>query len=142
MSWNRPAWAARTLVAAVVIAPLVHLVPMDRLTGRLTRRARPLRSGGVPPDPELARWVDGLLRRLPWPWHLTCLKRASVLFYLLGRAGRPVELRIGVRHVPGDPLTAHAWLVRDGAVILEPGSADVSGFETIARFPETSGGGL
>ncbi|HEV8599673.1 MAG TPA: lasso peptide biosynthesis B2 protein [Gemmatimonadales bacterium] len=132
-------WPVRIAVAILVIPPLVHLVPMDRLTRWLARLAGRPREAAAP-DSELARWVDAALRRLPWPWHLTCLKRTAVLFYVLGRAGRPVELRIGVRHVPGDPLTAHAWLVRDGAVILEPGSSDVSGFETIARFPEISRG--
>lgn len=141
MSWSRLAWPTRTVVAAGVIPPLVHLVPMDRLTRWLSPRRGRASRGSAPPDAELARWVDGLLRRLPWPWHKTCLKRAAVLFYLLARAGRPAELRIGVRRVPGDALTAHAWLARDGAVILEPGSSDPSGFETIARFPETSGGG-
>ena len=84
--------------------------------------------------------MDRVLRLLPWPWRRTCLKRSVVLFYLLGRAGRPAQLNIGVRRGPGDPLEAHAWLVRDGAVILEPRSSDVSTFETIALFPETRRG--
>lgn len=129
-------WTGRILLAAAVIPPLVHVVPLNRLT-RWLARATPSRPRPRSPDDQLlARWVDGLLRRLPWPWHRTCLKRGAVLFYLLGAAGRPAELRIGVRRPPGASLAAHAWLVRDGEVILEPGSENVQSFETIARFPE------
>ncbi len=87
-------------------------------------------------DATVARWVDRLLRWLPGPWHHSCLKRAAVLYHLLRRAGRPVELWIGVRRGPGSPLGAHAWLVRDGAPYLEPDPGVASAHTVIARFPE------
>jgi hypothetical protein len=92
-------------------------------------------------DDALARWVDALLRRWPPPWRYTCLKRAAVLYHLLRRAGRPVELRIGVRRAggTGGALAAHAWLVRDGVPYLEPQSGQPSLHAVIVRLPEGSG---
>lgn len=90
-------------------------------------------------DPSAAaRYVDRFLAPLPTPWRLTCLRRAAVLYFLLRRAGILVELCVGVRRGDGQPLRAHAWLLRDGAVFLESGPAAerVADYREIARFPE------
>ena len=87
-------------------------------------------------DSALAEWVSRVLYRLPPPWRHTCLKRASVLYHLLRKAGRPVELVIGVKHDAEGAVTAHAWLVRDGEPYLENDPEHPSRFEEIARFPE------
>ena len=90
-------------------------------------------------DASLARWVDRLLRNLPGPWHRTCLKRAAVLYHLLRRACRPVELWIGVRKSDAKPLGAHAWLVRAGEPYLESEPEHSQSHTVIARFPEAGG---
>jgi hypothetical protein len=100
--------------------------------------SRQREAAAPPPDAMLAEWVDRMLRYAPWPWHTTCLKRAAVLFYLLGKAGRPAMLSIGVRRTTDKALAAHAWLTRGESVILEPVAEDVSAFERIARFPESA----
>jgi hypothetical protein len=90
-------------------------------------------------DVMLARWVDGLLRRLPGPWHRTCLNRSAVLYHLLRRAGRPVELWIGVHKGADTRLGAHAWLVHAGEPYLESEPEHSRTHNVIARFPETGG---
>jgi hypothetical protein len=86
-------------------------------------------------DASLARWVDRLLRNLPNPWRRTCLKRAAVLYHLLRRAGRPVELWIGVHKSGPAPLGAHAWLVQAGEPYLEAHPEHPHRHTVIARFP-------
>ena len=128
-------WRLRAGVAALVIPPLVHVVPQHRLAPRLgtASSARP-----GPPDGRAAAWVDALLERMPGPWRHTCLKRSAVLYHLLRRSGEPVELWIGVRRGDAGALAAHAWLVRDGVPYLERGEEEIGRFAVIARFPEAA----
>lgn len=138
-------WKVRAGLAALLIPPLIHLVPLHRLAGWLGRpgtgpRSRP----GVGDAARGAQWVDAVLSRLPWPWRRTCLTRSVVLYHLFRREGVPVELRIGVRRNPAGQLAAHAWLTHQGHLYLEPaaGSASPSNdappddFSLIARFPD------
>lgn len=54
----------------------------------------------------------------------TCLASALVGQALLGRHGYVSELRLGVRRAAGGAFAAHAWLERDGKVVLGgPGEA-------------------
>ncbi len=133
------AWRLRAAAAALVIAPLVGATSFARLASRLGRVPSWGRVSGAPDDASLARWVDGVLRRLPRPWRRTCLKRAAVLYHLLRRAGRPVEMWIGVRRDVGGAFAAHAWLMRDGVPYLEPATDAVPLHAVIARFPESPG---
>ncbi len=91
----------------------------------------------APRDADAAWWVDRALGRLPPPWNGTCLRRAAVLYYLLRAAGRAVEICIGVRRDENGTLLAHAWLLLDGTLYLEPVTTqdEVSQFTLIARFP-------
>ncbi|HEY7686109.1 MAG TPA: lasso peptide biosynthesis B2 protein [Gemmatimonadales bacterium] len=131
-------WRLRATAAVMIVPPLVYLVSFARLATWLGRgHAR--RPDDSLDDVSLARWVDRLLRHLPGPWHRTCLKRAAVLYHLLRRAGRPVELWIGV-HKPGPaPFGAHAWLVRAGVPYLESHPEHAMRHTVIARFPEVDG---
>lgn len=131
-------WRLRATAAVVVVPPLLYLVSFSRLAGWLGGD-RPGSPVDALDDVSLARWVDRLLRRLPGPWHRTCLKRATVLFLLLRRAGRPVELCIGVHKIGPAPLAAHAWLVRGGEPYLESHPEHSRRHTVIARFPETGG---
>jgi hypothetical protein len=130
-----PGWRLKATAAVLVFPPLLHAVSLASLTRWIERRpARPA------PDPkaveaDLAEWIDRLLSRLPRPWRKTCLKRAFVLYYLLRRAGRPAELRIGVRRDQEGKLAAHAWLVRLGVPILEEGADHVGSYQVLTDFP-------
>ena len=81
-----------------------------------------------------------ILGALPPPWRYTCLRRGVVLYHLLRRAGRPVELHVGVRRrgPSGEaPLEAHAWLMLDGRRFLEPATNQADSYRVIASFPES-----
>lgn len=131
-------WRMQAGLAALVIPPLIHVIPLHRLASRLGRPA----AGAAPPpeDARAAAWVDGVLRHLPWPWRHTCLRRSAVLYHLLRRAGQPVELHIGVRRESAGALAAHAWLVRDGEPYLEARPEQIANFAVLARFPESASG--
>lgn len=136
MSSSLPlALKGRALIAAAVIPPLLSIVSFGRLCAWLERSRRPAMASSIDPA-ELAAWVDRLLYALPGPWRHTCLKRAAILYHLLRRAGLPVELCIGVRREPAGPLTAHAWLIREGAPYLERAASPSETHTLIARFPE------
>lgn len=129
------AWRLRATAAVVIVPPLLYFISFSRLAGWLGG------SGNRPVDPNLddaslARWVDRLLRHLPNPWKRTCLKRAAVLYHLLRRAGRPVELWIGVHKASQSPVGAHAWLVRGGEPYLEHHPEHPQRHIVIARFPD------
>jgi hypothetical protein len=116
----------------------VYIVSFARLATWLAGRTQPAPDPALD-DSALARWVDRLLRNLPGPWHRTCLKRSAVLYHLLRRAGRPVELCIGVDRSsqPGQGhIAAHAWLVRAGEPYLEAHPEHASSHIVIARFPD------
>lgn len=128
-------WRFRATAMVVLVPPLLYVVSFSRLAGWLGGRT-PRHPAQDLDDAALARWVDRLLRNLPNPWRRTCLKRAAVLYYLLRRAGRPVELCIGVHKTGASPVAAHAWLVRAGQPYLEPHAEHPESHTVIARFPE------
>lgn len=66
------------------------------------------------------------------PVKATCLKRALVLSWLLGRRGTHTELRMGVARHKGR-LKAHAWLNLDGQVII--GHQELERYDTLFRYP-------
>ena len=140
------AWQVRAAAAALMLPPAIRLMSFARLMTWLT----PKRETAIPLDDKaLARWVSRILHRLPEPWHLSCLNRSVVLYHLLRRAGRPVELCIGVtRTVSGGVITrvgrdaphitAHAWLELDGAPYLESDTHFVTSLPVVARFPDAN----
>jgi len=132
-------WRLRAAGVALVVPPLLRVASFARVVTWLGPGVRPRAVPARELDAAaLARWVDAVLRRLPGPWHHTCLKRSVVLYHLLHAAGRPVELCIGVRRTKGsgETLAAHAWLVRDGTPYLEPDPGVSLAHTMIARFPE------
>jgi hypothetical protein len=135
-------WRLRAIAAAAIIPPLLELVSFARLERALRSLAR-LQMPTAPDDRTSSKWVDEILSGLPGPWRRTCLRRASVLYYLLRSSGRMVDLCIGVRRDEHGALIAHAWLIREGVIYLEPSSTSegVSGYTLIAQFPGTHASG-
>ena len=129
-------WKLRAALASVIVPPLLDLVSFARIERALLALAR-VRPAAPLDDAAAASYVDRLLLRLPGPWAWTCLRRAAVIYYLLRGAGRDAELCIGVRREHDGSLHAHAWLLRDGVLYLEPGRSPerVADFTVIARFP-------
>lgn len=103
----------------------LRVLPFQRLQSRLKTR-----EGDSPTSPtvlftadETGRIirltqvaVDRAIRNHLYP--MTCLRRALVLQYLLGRQGIVVALRFGVQR-QSDGITAHAWLEHNGQPIGE-----------------------
>jgi hypothetical protein len=134
-------WRLHASAAAFALPVLLEVAPLDWLEKRLTALAA-RRMRRVPDDLVAARWVDDALHGRPHPWTRTCLRRATVLYYLLRRAGRNVELCIGVRRDDQGELKEHAWLLREGRPYLEPLATrdEVMSYGTIARFPAPTPG--
>ena len=99
--------------AALRILPLPRV---RRLVRRYFRAASPL-----PParraSAEQAIWAA--LAGGRWsPLGTTCLTTALLAQALLQRHGYQAKLRIGVRREPNGAFAAHAWLEREGIVIV------------------------
>lgn len=125
----------RAVVAAALIPPVLELWSFSRLARVLSLTPSPTRAAFD--DQALARWIDRILYRLPWPWRRTCLRRALVLYPLLRSAGRPVGLVIGVRRdEPSAKVTAHAWLTLAGSAYLEADPEHARRYTPISQFPE------
>lgn len=98
----------------------LRLLPF-RLVERLA--APPARRLELPPEAagawviRMHRLVGIAARRHLYP--MTCLRRSLVLRWLLGRAGIPTALRLGVRR-EGKALEAHAWVEYAGQPVGEP----------------------
>ena len=129
-------WRVRAVAAVGVVAPLVALRSFAQLAQWLGREASGAPRRAALDDAALARWVDRVLYALRGPWHHTCLRRATVLYGLLRRAGRPVELVIGVRRDAAGRVAAHAWLEWDAAPYLEADPAIPARHTVLARFPD------
>lgn len=107
------------LLEAAVILALVHfglrVLPFQTVRSLLHRwEAGSNRVPRLELAPRLVGAVDRASRRLG----LTCLPRALTAHALLARRGIRTSLQIGVARVPGSPLEAHAWIERDGLVVL------------------------
>ncbi|MGE0441931.1 MAG: lasso peptide biosynthesis B2 protein [Gemmatimonadales bacterium] len=128
-----PSWRLAASGAGLALAPMVHLMSLERATQWLARRWRRPADGTVD-DEALVDWVDRFLAALPWPWRRTCLKRGLTLYALLQRSGRPADLVVGVRRSATGALEAHAWLERETRPVFEPASNDVTTYREITRF--------
>jgi len=102
----------------------LRILPFKTLLA-LLQQLRKSEGPAVVGPPSVARlvWLVDVAGRFT-PVNVTCLKQALVLSWILGRRGIATTLRIGVcRQDRG--IEAHAWLEREGEVILgvpEPAS--------------------
>ncbi len=122
------AWGLFLLVElALRILPVTRLLSLSKKVF-LKQKSEPA-LGLVPSVPRLA-WLVEVAGRYT-PVTATCLKKALVLSWLLGRRGTQTEVRIGVAREEGR-LKAHAWLDYDGQVILGP--QEMEQYEPILRM--------
>jgi len=78
------------------------------------KRPRPLDEDG-PPVQRVVWAVGAAARLVP---RATCLVRALAAQALLARRGYASELRLGVSGGPRRTFSAHAWIERDGQVLV------------------------
>ncbi|MDC7223197.1 MAG: lasso peptide biosynthesis B2 protein [Spirochaetales bacterium] len=99
------------------------------------RRQSPAPAERLLSDPERLAWMVESTG-IAFPRLLKCLPRALAGFILLRRCGWEVTLKIGARRRhPSLPVEAHAWLEREGEVLL----GKMFGLDGYAVF-ETFGG--
>lgn len=65
------------------------------------------------------------------PWNSVCLPQAMAAKVMLARRGQGSALHLGAAKA-SDRLTAHAWLVAGGEVVV--GEAGIAGVAPLARF--------
>jgi hypothetical protein len=80
-------------------------------------------------------WAVGAVNRRLFP-DRPCLTQALAARYLLARRGVATRLHIGVARGDGGVLSAHAWLERDGRVLIG-GDQSRSRYQVLAG-PEAS----
>jgi hypothetical protein len=104
-------------LAQIGTAAALRVVPLSALgvgaTARLRRHAQFVIHG---PEEQVVWAIEATGRRLGGV--STCLVRALVAALVLGSPERPVSLTIGVRRTAGGALEAHAWVGREGRVLM------------------------
>lgn len=108
------AWGLFLLVdLALRILPVTRLLSLPQRIA-LKRKSDPALT--LVPSVMRLSWLVEVAGRYA-PVRATCLQKALVLSWFLGRRGAQTALRIGVARHEGR-LKAHAWLDHDGQVIL------------------------
>ena len=107
----------RALVYLIKSTIVVRLLPYRFLQSWIRTEPDPVRkSSQQHVQPERIAWaVDGVSGRIP---ATSCLIRALAARSLMARYGYAAKLRIGVARSATGELTSHAWLERNGVVVL------------------------
>lgn len=108
--------AGCALAATRLALSMFKLPTVARLVRRALRADSPLAEARRRPEREVIRSVESAAYHSPAV--STCLATALVAQALLSRHAYKAQLRIGVRRDHGGPFAAHAWLERDGQVIV------------------------
>lgn len=124
--------SAPLLMLTRVLLRLFPVVSVKRWLHRLAQMAR---------DPmdeaealrSIPRAVTTASRHVPGGRH--CLTKALVAWALLEAAGAPAELKAGLRRDPGGVLLGHAWLEREGQVVMDAGE-DPGSFAPLVGLEE------
>lgn len=121
-AWRLPVREWRVVGEACVTAPFaalgVHLLSPPRAV-RLLKAAERLDAITLVSPERIAAIVDAVLSLL----HAQCLTKALVLQRMLARRGFTSDVVVGVAH-EGPALFAHAWLERDGRVVIGSGARE------------------
>ncbi|MEZ4701067.1 MAG: lasso peptide biosynthesis B2 protein [Rhodothermales bacterium] len=115
-------WKERRLLLGVSVLLLTLRLTLAVLPYRAARRLfdRPARAGRRAPS-------ETYRRRVVWAVHAVgrrvlgdkpCLPEAMAVQWILRRHGDETTLRIGVRRDDAGALLAHAWLEREGQILI------------------------
>ncbi len=107
----------REAILLVTVARLLLWVSSFKIARQLLPvAARCFRRQSASPELEVEVWaIDVAGHFVPGA---TCLVRALALHTLLERYGEPSELKIGVAKDSNDQFLAHAWVQREGRVLI------------------------
>ena len=110
LSWTDRALLLRAALTLGAVRVALWLAPYRRVRSGVARMSRP-RSAAPASGAEDADRIGWAIRTaarvVPAS---TCLVEALAATILLGRAGHPSELRLGVGREDGAPFRAHAWV--------------------------------
>ena len=67
----------------------------------------------------------------------TCLTRALALQVILARRGIPVELVLGVSRSASKEFLAHAWLEKDGQILIGGSERKIDSYSRLATYGST-----
>ena len=110
---------SRTAAWRPVLPLMKHALPLERLVGLMSSPR------DVPRDPAREALAARAASRF-WRSHeRPCLERSLVLYRQLGRLGARPELIVGVAR-DEHAFSGHAWVVVDGAAVLERGDPERS----------------
>jgi hypothetical protein len=137
---RRPADDRWLLVRAATvhacIATLLHVVRFGRLSEWLRHGERRSSANDQRLDSAAIERIVRAVRQAAAvaPWGRTCLTEALTAAALLRRAGCVTALRYGVATDGDRRVTAHAWLERDGIVIMGRSTLSYQSLEPAARI--------
>jgi hypothetical protein len=102
---------------------VLYFVSANRLRGLAARSIRSTGRSGGPVERPVERIVWAVRTATRWTPGATCLVSGLALQRMLSRHGHRSELHIGVSRT-GGVFTAHAWVERDGRVLVGEGELD------------------
>ncbi|MBS0517262.1 MAG: lasso peptide biosynthesis B2 protein [Proteobacteria bacterium] len=124
LSWHDRALLAEAVATLVALRLALHLWSIERLRLWADRRGT-----AIAPAERIVWALRTAAVRLPG---VTCLSSALALQRMLSLRGYGSELHIGVNR-QGDRLAAHAWLVRDGKVLI--GEREAAEYTFLTAWP-------
>ncbi len=107
----------RLLAKALLVVTVVRLLLSFRgyrSVLAVIGRVGPRPDAGLPMP--LLSWA--IVRTAAFVPGATCMTQALALRYLAAREGQSCTIRIGVKHEPGRPFEAHAWVVHHGMIVI------------------------
>jgi len=125
--------ATALLIAARMGTALLSFPALRQALDFYVRRTATKQTGSAH-CARIAWAVSAVARRLPST--TTCLVESLAADAMMRRCGYASEIRFGVRTANGGPLTAHAWVEHQGAVVL--GAVHDLGEYGVLSSPERS----
>lgn len=109
-------------LAQVIAAAALRAMPLSALRARAARFRRLAQLAAHGSEERVVWAIQATGRRLGGM--STCLVRALVAELVLGSPERPLCVTIGVKRTAGGTLEAHAWVGREGRVLIGATSDD------------------
>lgn len=106
----------KLIVLLTTIRAAISLLPFSTLRKLIVRRPRTCRPAGLPRQRKVLALLQLVGRDLLRP--RPCLPQALAGVWLLKRWGVESELRIGVAREETGSIGAHAWVERDGEIVV------------------------
>jgi hypothetical protein len=110
-------WTIFLLAAIRIGFILLPFKALRRLLSRLARAGRAVKTVARQSDVDRIVWALSTAGRA-FPTVGTCLTQALAGYLLLGRKGYRTDLRIGVTRDAKGKFLAHAWLEKEGVVVV------------------------